>query len=233
MKGRRTLASSTSEGETGGLSVKDPPLRGPLLCESLPDASGDTSCWKSRKTKSTIIWKSKKSWKKNRNRAAVEETLCVRQNEEIFDSKRKRTEETDKMQIKWQIRRYGAFHEHHRRKSNALFLKLVTEPNTHRLWHDAFHNHLWGLRRGKGERVAGKRADTSVVELLSQVLRYCTGDRNRCSRWGQGFGHLRGRRTPWTREELHGLKWCLRRPEQRGVRVPWLKHWFFHCDFLG
>lgn len=32
--------SSSSEGEIGGLSV-----RGPLLCESLPDVNGDTSCY--------------------------------------------------------------------------------------------------------------------------------------------------------------------------------------------
>jgi hypothetical protein len=39
--------SSISEGETGGLSVKEP-LRGPLLCESLPEVRGDTSCCKDR-----------------------------------------------------------------------------------------------------------------------------------------------------------------------------------------
>lgn len=39
-----TFASSIS-GETGGLSVMEPPpVRGPLLCESLPDVSGATSC---------------------------------------------------------------------------------------------------------------------------------------------------------------------------------------------
>lgn len=49
---KKTLASSISEGETGGLSVKEPqlwvPLRGPLLWESLPEVRGDTSCCKSR-----------------------------------------------------------------------------------------------------------------------------------------------------------------------------------------
>jgi hypothetical protein len=44
---RETLVSSISEGETGGLSVKEP-LRGPLLCESLPEVRGDTSCCKDR-----------------------------------------------------------------------------------------------------------------------------------------------------------------------------------------
>ena len=44
---RETLLSSISEGETGGLSVKEP-LRGPLLCESLPEVRGDTSCCKDR-----------------------------------------------------------------------------------------------------------------------------------------------------------------------------------------
>lgn len=39
----KTLMSSDSGGETGGLSVKEP-LRGPLLCESRPDVLGDTSC---------------------------------------------------------------------------------------------------------------------------------------------------------------------------------------------
>lgn len=44
MKGERiTLRSSISEGETGGLSVRDPPFNGPLLCDSRPDVSGDTS----------------------------------------------------------------------------------------------------------------------------------------------------------------------------------------------
>lgn len=38
-----TMSSKSSEGEpeTGGLSV---PFKGPLLCESLPDVNGDTSC---------------------------------------------------------------------------------------------------------------------------------------------------------------------------------------------
>lgn len=40
-----TLGSSISEGETGGLSVREP-LRGPLLCDSLPEVRGDTSCCK-------------------------------------------------------------------------------------------------------------------------------------------------------------------------------------------
>jgi len=46
VQGRRrrdTLVSSIS-GETGGLSESDPPpLRGPLLWESRPEVSGDTS----------------------------------------------------------------------------------------------------------------------------------------------------------------------------------------------
>jgi hypothetical protein len=44
---RETLLSSISDGETGGLSVKEP-LRGPLLCESLPEVRGDTSCCEDR-----------------------------------------------------------------------------------------------------------------------------------------------------------------------------------------
>ena len=40
--------SSMSEGETGGLSDRDPPLwppfKGPLLWDKRPDVSGDTSC---------------------------------------------------------------------------------------------------------------------------------------------------------------------------------------------
>ena len=43
LKKKITLTSSISEGETGGLSVKEP-LRGPLLWESLPEVRGDTSC---------------------------------------------------------------------------------------------------------------------------------------------------------------------------------------------
>lgn len=43
-EGKQTLASSIS-GETGGLSESEPPpLRGPLLWESRPEVSGDTSC---------------------------------------------------------------------------------------------------------------------------------------------------------------------------------------------
>lgn len=45
---KETFTSSISEGETGGLSVKEP-LRGPLLCESLPEVRGDISCCKQRK----------------------------------------------------------------------------------------------------------------------------------------------------------------------------------------
>jgi hypothetical protein len=39
-----TLRSSISEGETGGLSERDPPFNGPLLCDNRPDVRGDTSC---------------------------------------------------------------------------------------------------------------------------------------------------------------------------------------------
>lgn len=42
-KERGTFWSSISEGETGGLSLREP-FKGPLLCESLPDVLGDTSC---------------------------------------------------------------------------------------------------------------------------------------------------------------------------------------------
>lgn len=44
--GTLTRSSNSSDGDTGGLSVsvKDPPFNGPLLCESLPDVNGDTSC---------------------------------------------------------------------------------------------------------------------------------------------------------------------------------------------
>lgn len=38
-----TTSSNSSEGEIGGLS-DSAKFKGPLLCESLPDVNGDTSC---------------------------------------------------------------------------------------------------------------------------------------------------------------------------------------------
>lgn len=48
----QTLESSISEGETGGLSVREPPFNGPLLWESRPDVRGETSCCTPHKYKS-------------------------------------------------------------------------------------------------------------------------------------------------------------------------------------
>lgn len=40
-----TSSSNSSEGERGGLFVAEPPtFKVPLLCDSLPDVSGDNSC---------------------------------------------------------------------------------------------------------------------------------------------------------------------------------------------